>query len=273
MRILYVISELGFLGGAQKQLVELAKQLAGHGHEVAIYTLNRVVPRKPELAGSGVKLIVDQKRMKLDLAVLWRLRRTIDRWRPDIIHGFLFDGDFYSRMAALGSGIPVLNSERNHNYRLSPTQNLAHRLTRVLARGVVANSFAGKAFAQRLFGLPPEHVHVVWNGLGLENLERQAETGTDYRVGFFGERPCCIACLVGAIKPQKDYHLALETAARLIAADSSWRVLFVGDQLSASGAYQAGRESDTGDYRTEVLRHHERLGLSGKIKFAGLRTD
>jgi len=272
MRILYVISELGF-GGAQKQLAELAKQLAERGHKVAIYTLNREVRRELELESSAVTLIVDQKRAKLDLAVLWRLRRTINRWQPDIVHGFLFDGDFYSRVAALGSGIPVLNSERSHNYRLSPTQNLAHRLTRVLARGVVANSFAGKAFAQRLFALPSGHVHVVGNGLRLENLERQAETGTDYRIVFFGERHLRIGCLVGAIKPAKDYHLALETAARLIAADSGWRVLFVGDQLSASGAYQAGRESDTGDYKAGVLRHHERLGLSDKIKFAGLRTD
>jgi glycosyltransferase involved in cell wall biosynthesis len=271
MRILHVISELG-IGGAQKQIAELAKQLAKRGHKVAIYTLKSEVQRGLELESSAVTLIVDQKRAKLDPAVLWRLRKTIDHWRPDIIHGLLFDGDFYSRVAALGSGIPVLNSERNHSYRLSPTQNLAHRLTRMLASGVVANSFAGKAFAQRLFALPPEHVHVVWNGLALEKLERQAETGTDYRIEFFGERRLRIACLVGAIKPQKDYHLALETAARLIAADSGWRVLFVGDQLSGSGAYQAGRWY-TGGYKAEVLRYYERLGLSDKIKFAGLRTD
>ena len=272
MRILYVISELGF-AGAEKQLVELAKQLAERGHEVAIYTLNREVQRESALEGSAVTLIVDQKRAKLDPAVLWRLRKTIGRWRPDIIHGFLFDGDFYSRVAALGSGIPVLNSERNHDYRLSPTQNVAHRLTRALARGVVANSFAGKAFAQRLFALPPEHVHVVWNGLGLEKLERQAATGTDFRSEFFGGRHLRIACLVGAIKPQKDYHLALETAARLIAADPAWRVLFVGDQLSMSDSYRRGQRSDASDYKAGVLTHYERLGLRDKIKFAGLRTD
>src|SRR6266850_6246391 len=188
MRILYVISGLSF-GGAEKQLVELANQLAEHGHEIAIYTLNRDVRRKPELAGSAVTLIVDQKRAKLDLAVLWRLRRTINRWQPDIVHGFLFDGDFYSRVAALGSGIPVLNSERSDAYRLSWTQSLAHRLTRGLARGVVANTFSGKAFAKRLFGLPFDDVHVVWNGIRLEELERQATATTaDFRSEFFGDR-------------------------------------------------------------------------------------
>ena len=273
MRILYVISDLAF-GGAEKQMVELARQLAGRGHEVAIYTLTRYVSRKPELAGSAVTLIVDQKRTKLDPAVLWRLRKTIDRWQPDVIHGFLFDGDFYSRVAALGSGIPVLNSERSEDYRLSWNQRLAHRLTRRLARGVVANTFSGKAFAQRLFGLSPDDVHVVWNGIRLEELERQASVATaDYRFEFFGDRRVRVACLVGSISPVKNYHLALDSAARLIAADPAWRVLLIGDRLSAPSPYRPGPWSDTSAYKAEVLKHYERLGLSDKIKFAGLRTD
>lgn len=273
MRILYVISGLTF-GGAEKQLVELARELARRGHEVAIYTLNRDVQRKPELAGSAVTLIVDQKSARLDPAVLWRLRKMIDHWRPDIIHGFLFDGDFYSRVAALGSGIPVLNSERSNAYLLSWSQNLAHRLTRGLARGVVANTFSGKAFAQRLFGLPSEDVHVVWNGIRLEELERQAAaTPADYRSEFFGDRHVRVACLVGSINPAKNYHLALESAGRLVAADPAWRVLFIGDQISASGHHGPGPGSETSGYKAAVLKHHERLGLSDKIKFAGLRTD
>ena len=272
MKILYVISELT-LGGAQKQLVELARQLAARGHEIRIYTLNDDVPRRAELAGSGVELIVDQKRSRLDLAVLRRLRATIMRWHPDVVHGFLFDGHLYSRVAAAGTGIPVLNSERSHDYRLTPLQAVAHRLTRTLARGVVANTHAGAAFAQRLFALPPGDVHVVWNGVRVDDLERSARTAADYRFRFFGERDVRLACLVGAIKPAKDYRLALDTAARLIAADPSWRVLFVGDRLASPGRYRANPGSDTGDYKAAVLRHYESLGLPDRIKFAGLRTD
>jgi glycosyltransferase involved in cell wall biosynthesis len=78
---------------------------------------------------------------------------------------------------------------------------------------------------------------------------------------------------VGSISPAKNYHLALETAARLIALDPQWRVLFVGDQISAPGPYRPGPGSDTRGYKAAVLRHYGRLGLSDKIKFAGLRTD
>ncbi len=44
MRVLFTVSDLD-LGGAQKQLVELARELVRRGHEVAIYTTNDVVPR------------------------------------------------------------------------------------------------------------------------------------------------------------------------------------------------------------------------------------
>jgi glycosyltransferase involved in cell wall biosynthesis len=272
MRILYVISGL-IHGGAEKQLVELSKQLVRRGHEVVIYTLNADVPRDVELATSDVTLIVDQKRHKLDIQLLRRLRRTIENWNPDIVHGFLFDGDFYARLAAFGTGKPVLNSERSSDYSLTLRQNIAHRATRFMADGVVANSYAGRDFAQRLFALAPGNVHVVWNGLHVEDLKRAAQAGGDCRKEFFGPGSYRMACFVGAIKPSKDYHLALDVAAQLIAKDPDWRVLFVGDKLTIACAYKLGEQSDSSDYKDEVLRHYRQLGLDDKVKFAGLRSD
>jgi len=272
MRVLFVISELT-LGGAQKQVIELARELVRRGHEAAIYTLNRDVPRAKELEGSGVELVVDQKRCKLDPAVLWRLRGYLRDWHPDIVHGFLFDGDIYARIAAFGTGIPVLNSERSDNYEISRIQHLAHRLTRPLTDGLVANTHSGSAFAQRLYGFPAERCHVVWNGLRIEELERQAASRADYRAEFFGPGAHKVACLVGAIKPAKDYHLAIDAAARLVRADPEWRVLFVGDQLASSGNYRAGVHSDSSEYKASVMRHFAAQEIADKVRFAGARTD
>jgi glycosyltransferase involved in cell wall biosynthesis len=272
MRVLFIISELT-LGGAQKQVIELARELVRRGHEATIYTLNREVPRAKELEGSRVELIVDQKRCKLDPAVLRRLRRYLRDWHPDIVHGFLFDGDIYARIAAFGTGIPVLNSERSDNYEISRIQHLAHRLTRALTDGLVANTHSGSAFAQRLYGFPAERCHVVWNGLRIEELERQAASRADYRTEFFGPGAHKLACLVGAIKPAKDYHLAIDAAARLVRADPEWRVLFVGDQLANSGNYRAGVHSDSSEYKASVMRHFAAQDIADKVRFAGARTD
>jgi glycosyltransferase involved in cell wall biosynthesis len=273
MRVLFIISDLD-LGGAQKQVVELCKQLVRHGHDVAIFTLNNVVPRARDLAGTGVELVVEQKRTKLDPRVLLKLRRFMNDWKPDIAHGFLFDGDIYARIAAFGTGIPVLNSERSDNYEISKTQRIAHLLTKGLVDGVVANSRSGGNFAQKLYGYDPGHMHVVWNGMRIEDFERQAVSERDHRREFFGAGDYKIAALIGAIKPAKDYHLAIDTAERLVKMAPQWRVLFLGDSLVPPVAgYKAGVHSDTSGYKDEVMAHFNRLQLGGKVKFAGARKD
>ena len=272
MRVLFVISDLGF-HGAQKQVVELSRELDRGGHEVAIYTLNDDVGRKRELEGTGVEVIADQKRTKLDTAVLRRLRHKIKAWRADIVHGFLFDGDIYARIAAIGTGATVLNSERSDNYEISRSQKIAHWLTKGLVHGVVANSRSGSAFAQKLYGYDPRHMHVVWNGMRIEDLERRAQSTTDYRREFFGEGTHRIACMIGHIKPAKDYHLALDVAAEILKQGPEWRVLFLGEALGSTGAYKVGQDSDTSDYKRSVMAHFEKLGLDHRVVFAGARSD
>ena len=274
MRVLFIISDLD-LGGAQKQVVEISRQLVRHGHDAAIFTLNNVVPRAKDLEGSGVELVVEQKRSKLDRRVLAKLRRYIKDWKPDIIHGFLFDGDVYGRIAAIGTGVPVLNSERSSNYTISAMQRIAHLVTKPFVHGVVANSHEGSTFAQKLYGYDPKHMHVVWNGMRVEDFERQAVTEHDYKQEFFGTRDCKVACFIGAIKPAKDYHLAVDVAEKLVKRSPEWRVLFLGDSLSAPNAagYKPGVHSDTSRYKDEVMAHYKRLGIAERAIFAGARKD
>lgn len=262
MRIVIVASNLSY-GGAETQIIALSRKLVQRGHAVAIYTLNRNNPRTHELDGSGVEVVVDQKRTPFDLSVVLRLRRFLRRFQADIVHGFLFDGDFYSRLAAVGTRVPALNSERSDNYELNSRQRLGHALTRRLVAGVVANTHAGARFAQTMFGLPARHVHVVWNGINLESIDARIAGGRiDVRNEFFGGADVRVACLVGNIKPAKDYILALRTASRLTADHSDWRVLFVGDKLDGGGNYKAA-----------VMCEWERANLGDRVVFAGLRRD
>jgi glycosyltransferase involved in cell wall biosynthesis len=273
MRVLLAISDLA-LHGAQKQVVELARELDRMGHAVAVYTLNDDAPRAAELAGTGVEVVVDQKRSRLDPAVLGRLRRKIRDFRADIVHGFLYDADIYVRLAAIGTGAAVLNSERSDNYTLSRVQRLAHFLTLPLVDAVVANSNSGARFAQRYLRYARERMHVVWNGLRLEELEKRAISPIDYRREFFGDPGVKLACMVGHIKPAKDYPLALEVAAELTRADPGWRVLFLGEALAHAGDYSAGRDSDTGGYKRAVMQQYQALGLAeSRVRFAGARAD
>jgi glycosyltransferase involved in cell wall biosynthesis len=231
------------------------------------------VPRASELAGSGVEVIADQKRSKLDPGVLRRLRRKILEWGADIVHGFLYDADIYVRIAAIGTRAAVLNSERSDNYEISRVQMLAHRLTRGLVDGVVANSRSGAEFAQRYFGYPGNRMHVVWNGMRVAEFEARGRSDRDYRREFFAPGDIRIACMIGHIKPAKDYPLALQVAAALVRMAPEWRVLFLGEALTQQTGYVAGRDSDTEYYKRAVMQQYEALAIADKVKFAGARAD
>jgi glycosyltransferase involved in cell wall biosynthesis len=261
MRVLFVISGLG-LGGAERQVVVLGRELARLGHEVSVYTLSRETPRMDELDGTGVSVIVDHKRRRLDLGVLARLRRHIRCWRPDIVHGFLYDGHLYARLAGLGAGVPVLNSERSDNYELSLLQRTGYRLTARLCDGVVANSYAGAAFARRLHRLPGHKVHVVWNGIELQEIDGRLARGEQPALQVFPGEGLKRLCMVGSIQPGKDHRLALRVVRQLVDDDPSWRLLCVGE---AHAEHQ--------EYKQQVLAERDRLKLEPFVQFVGQRRD
>src|SRR5258706_15868373 len=116
-------------------------------------------------------------------------------------------------------------------------------------------------------------MHVVGNGVRVDELERAAQSRVDFRARFFGPGSHHVACLVGSIKPAKDYHLALDSAARLVRGSPQWRVLFIGDQLTSTKAYRPGADSDTASYKAQIVRHHARLGVPERIRFVGERGD
>ncbi|HUF80696.1 MAG TPA: glycosyltransferase [Burkholderiales bacterium] len=251
------------LGGAERQIVLLSRELACLGHGVSIYTLTAETPRLNELAGAGVEVVIDQKRQRLDIRVLGRLRRHIGDWRPDIVHGFLYDGNLYSRLAGWGTRVPVVNSERNDNYALSLVQRVGYRLTSTLCDGMVANSYAGARFAAALHGLAPGAVDVVWNGIDLREVDaRVARSGHPAKQIFPGADVKRL-CMVASIKPQKDHPLALRVLRRLLDDDPSWRLICVGDELS----------DGVQGYKKQVLAERGRLGLEPFVKFVGHRRD
>ena len=227
-----------------------------------IYTLNDLVTLLPEIKGSGVEVIVDQKRIRLDPLVIARLRRTARDWGADIAHGWLYDGNLYTRIALRGLGIPVINSERSDNYQLSLVQRLGYALTRGWETALVANSHAGLAFARRLHQVPADRGHVVWNGIDLASADLKAAAAPALRASLWPGQEIFVACLVGSVTPPKDHLLALTTAAVLHRRDPRWRFLFVG-----------GSPRDTRAYQQAVQARFRELQLEHVCRFTDERTN
>lgn len=263
MRVLYVISGLG-MGGAERQTILSARELVRRGHAVMIYTLNRELARQGELDGSGVELTVDAKRTRLDWSVVGRLRRTVRDWKADLMHGVLYDGNLYARLAGALQGVPVLNSERSDNYTLPLASRVALAATRPWLAGLVANSHAGARFARSLHGLREARVHTIWNGIDLDEVDRRLRVAGRPAADIWPGDDLWRVCVVGALKPAKDHLLALEVAHRLLQRQPRWRFVFAGAEL-------ADARDDA--YPRQVERRVAELGLQDRVAFVGQRRD
>ena len=114
LNALSVIDSLG-QGGAERSLLDLVTGLRDHGIDTTVAVM-RVRPdgfHGALKAGSDLRIEVIGD--KLPRAIR-RLRAMLASGRFDLVHTSLFDATLVGRLAAWGSGVPVLTSLVNVSY-------------------------------------------------------------------------------------------------------------------------------------------------------------
>ncbi len=165
-RILLVIPTLD-RSGAEKQFTLLATGLPRDQFDVQVVALTRGGPYAEDLERHEIPLTVLGKRWKFDPFCLWKLSRLIKRWKPDVIHTWLFAANSYGRMVAGGRRRPpVIVSERCVDTWKSGWQLTLDRWQIARTARLVGNSQSvAEFYRQQQF--PAERIRVVPNGIEL----------------------------------------------------------------------------------------------------------
>ena len=114
MRVLYVIDSLA-PGGTEQSTIVLAPHLRELGFESTIVTLKSAehdLTPEAEAAGITVQRLNSGRLPKR----VRELRRLIRSGKFDVVHTALFDADQLGRVAAWGTGVPVVSSFVNTPY-------------------------------------------------------------------------------------------------------------------------------------------------------------
>lgn len=114
IKIIHVISNLS-LGGAQILLLDILKNLKKK-NDLEIYLIAIDSGEYIEKFEKNGISVIDLKEIGLiNLNVLSKLKKILKDIKPDIVHTHLLKADFYGRIAAKQSGVPVIYSTC-HNY-------------------------------------------------------------------------------------------------------------------------------------------------------------
>ncbi len=267
----FVINSLG-PGGAERSLLELLPDLRARGIDSVVICLDRnAIGLEADFldAGFDVRWLVS----KHYPGQVRELRRMIRSEAPDLVHTVLFEADIAGRLAAVGSGVPVVSTIANTTYhpeRISADVNLKGwkvagvRLidgftARHLTTAFHAVSGAVKESAVESLGIDPDKVTVVHRGRDPKRIgERTPERAASARshIGIGQTSPMILT--VGRLEFQKGHIFLIEAFARI--ADSFTDAVLV----------IAGRDGNASDSLRDLV---DRSALGDKVMFLGHRDD
>lgn len=267
-------SPLAVLGGADSggqnvHVASLALALAGHGHEITVYTrrdapeLPDAVPLAPGVTVEHVPAGPPRPVPKDDLLAYmpgfaaW----LADRWRagrPDVVHAHFWMSGLASVMAARRCPLPVVQTfhalgrvKRRYQARAdtSPPQRI--RLERIVAQraSAVIATCTDEVTELAAYGARPDHTHVVPCGVDCDR----------FRPGGLAPRrdgPARVLTL-GRLVPRKGVDTVIEAMAGV-----------PGAELVVAGGPERARLDDDPEV-ARLRRAAAKAEVSGRVTFVG----
>lgn len=258
-RVAYVIGTLD-VGGAERQLLELATRLSRERWDPVVYSFVPGGALEEAFGRSGISVhplrpwvSPDASHGALRRAISGtytaaRLRAELGRSRPDILHAFLPEACAVAAAAA-PRGVPLVVSKRSLRasiYR-NPWAPWIERFSNRHAARIVVNSKAVAQDVEAKEGAPSRKLRLVYNGVDVDRF---------VPASFRRSGPVRVGMLANFI-PYKGQSLAIEAFSRVAPSFEAEFVLW-------------GRG---GPYLEECRRQSQALGVVDKVHFPGPAKD
>jgi len=255
-RVAYVIGELG-KGGAEYQLYELLRHLDRRRFAPGVFVLAPGGWWVEPIRALGVPVEEIPRRGPADVRRLARLRASLRRFAPHLLHAILWSGNSYGRLAALGLGIPVVIAAERVVTPYRGWQVMVERALDRVTDGYLVNCEAIAAWQVERKRLPREKIEVIPNGIDLGRLPPFSLDRRAARSAAGLRRDRRLVAGVGRLDAQKDFPTFLRAAAMIAAEVPDVDFLVVGE----------------GGERAALEALARRLGLGARVVFTGLRHD
>jgi glycosyltransferase involved in cell wall biosynthesis len=292
-RLLYVITSSG-IGGSEKILADLALAQRPRWEAVAVCSLKPPGAVARDLERRGIEIFTcglgestGAAGLLDTLRVLPRLGRAVRRFRPTLVHAFLFRAGLLIRLPVVLRRVPrLVVSIRQMNRRAAPL-HLVDRLTAGTVDRFTAVSRAARDLALARSRLAPERVEVIPNGVaipgpggaGTPEAAREGTTGGEAVSAWRRERRLrARRRLEASIGPIPDGRVLVGSVGRLHAVKGHAVLLgamaWLVDRASTQDAARYGVVVvGDGDERAALEARAARPPLAGRAWLLGERDD
>jgi len=261
MKIVFLIRSLNF-GGAERQLVTLAKGLRQRSYDVRVFVFYPGGVLRKELENAGIDVRDFNKKGRWDICLfLWKLIKAFLSEKPDILHGYLIEPNvialffklFRPRTRVVWGMRATALDYKKYDWFSSWTFRVCRRLS-AFADQIIVNSNAGKRFL-RVTGFPQKNLIVIQNGIDTDHFRPDSRSRVRTRTAWNIRDEEILIGMVARFDPMKDQENFIEAAHILEKEFPKVRFACIG--------------KGGGTYFNYIERCAERLQLKRKIIWAG----
>jgi len=263
-RILHVITGLE-TGGAETALSRLLEALGPPHFEHLVLALGGEGTLSARVRSTGAALV--HLNMKPGAPSPWavlNLRRWMRRFKPDVVHGWMYHANLMASLASLGTGLPVLWGIRQSLYDLErekPTTRMVIRSCRMLsqfpARTVYNSSVSARQ--HQTFGFRSTKSLIVPNGFDISEFRPDKDARERIRLELSIDTSALAIGLFARWHSMKDHANFLRAAALFVKHYRDCVLLLAG----------SGMDQGNLDLMALVDEH----GLANNLRLCGRRSD
>lgn len=216
MNIVFVLASLGS-GGAERVVSLLANKMVERGNQVEIVCLkfNDVYYQ----TDSRVKVTLAMQQTKNRLTEVFWLRKYLKQQKPDVVIPFTEGVYCFTILSLLGTGIPIIASERLDPAAMSKTRKILKRILLPFADWLVVQTQSIKEYFPKSI---QKKTSIIYNPVNnsvfnLPSLQGRA-----------GERLNRIIS-VGRLYPQKNQAMMIRAFAKIADNFPDWQLVIFGE--------------------------------------------
>jgi glycosyltransferase involved in cell wall biosynthesis len=242
-------------GGTERHLLQLVRSLDRKAFDPLLIVL-RHSPWTRKLGHTDLPIRV------LGIRSLWapaswigifRLARIMRRHGTQIAELYFVEGHFLGAIAAKLAAVPLLLSwRRDLAFQYGIKEKWMAKVANPLVTRILANSNAVRDAISQIEGIPQDRFDVIYNGVDLDNFDRQMQQSTSDQFQEFSKDKRVVT-LMANLRPIKNIRCFLQ-AVCLVAEDRDDVVFLV---------------LGSGEEEVALKRYADGLGINDRIYWAG----
>lgn len=250
MKILFVITGLG-IGGAERQVVDIADYLSDKGHEIKICYLTGTALTLPKSKKIDLIPLQMNKSVFGFVKAYLRLRKVIHSFNPDVVHGHMFHANIMTRLVRLTTRMPRLVCTAHSTNEGGWRRMLAYRITNKLADFTTNVSEEAVAAFVAKRAVPPGGMLAVPNGIDTERFRPSIVSRQALREKNKVDEITKIIIAVGRLNEAKDYPNLLLAFSNVLQTVKCVRLWIIG----------------SGDLKQTLVDKAQNLGIADRVVF------